>query len=198
VSGVTWRELPADALEPPPLSVVRDAFGLLWGRMRGDDAERWCGMCGENAGDITDWPGIQRPLEVIADDPAPSSPPVEPLYDQEVRAAYLAALDAQRRAFEAQAEAWPQMVEGWREMLAGQQPPAPAPPSAPAVPPNCPNGTYHRVTFGEAPGRFYCESCDSGVSADGTQAVAMDEMDPKIRPLYLAQPGAPANTADGA
>jgi hypothetical protein len=35
VTGVTWRELPADAPEPPPLSVVRDPDGDEWVRLDG-------------------------------------------------------------------------------------------------------------------------------------------------------------------
>jgi hypothetical protein len=128
VTGVTWRELPADAPEPPPLSVVRDTEGDRWqrgadGRWRilRDDADK------EVDGTGSDWSNVCNyvPLMLrLAEDPdiyAPWSPGGEPQIDQEVRTAYLAALDAQRRAFEAQAEAWPQMVEGWREMLTGQQ-----------------------------------------------------------------------------
>jgi len=49
---VTWRELPPDAPEPPPLSVVRDVGGLTWARAF-EGPTPW--------GPVGVWPSVELP-----------------------------------------------------------------------------------------------------------------------------------------
>jgi hypothetical protein len=67
VTGVTWRELPADALEPPPLSVVRTGTsGNRWLRGEGDD---WELLDGEHAGGVNGWAWVSRLVPVRLGEP---------------------------------------------------------------------------------------------------------------------------------
>src|SRR5687768_15102508 len=67
-ASVTWRELPADAPEPPPLSIVRTgADGQRWLRGEGDD---WELLDGEHAGGVNGWAWVSRLVPVRIGEPA--------------------------------------------------------------------------------------------------------------------------------
>jgi hypothetical protein len=57
VTGVTWVELPPDAPEPPPLSVVRTGPGAArW--LHADNG--WELLDGPHAGDVMEWDYVAR------------------------------------------------------------------------------------------------------------------------------------------
>jgi hypothetical protein len=127
-----WVRLPEDADEPPLGSLVLDGEGDPWLRTL-DDAHAGGGQWLEFSGDglaaadpSADWDHVRGFGTVrlfVVPDPV-STPPGEAREERErtAHAAYLAASEAQRRAFEVQADAWPQILDMTREWLALAQP----------------------------------------------------------------------------
>lgn len=102
---VTWVELPADAPEPPPYSIVRDQDADTWVRMADEDGATG-GWRMVGARDTGRWAGLlaYAPLHILqvdASTPVPGlliSEPVEPsAYEYRERALMAAAQYAGRR-----------------------------------------------------------------------------------------------------